>query len=321
MSSGPRFEVTSLGEMLLRLSVPPGVRLQTASRLDICPAGAETNTLAALARLGRRCGWVGGLPENPLGWFAANHLRMAGVDSTGIAWKDGRMGLFFVELSGPPRPSSVWYDRAGSCAAHMRSEDVDWEYLLSSRLLHLTGITPALSESCRELVGEAVRRAKAAAVPLSFDVNYREKLWSAADAKTVLEPLIRKADLLICGRPDAQRLFGCTGPPDEIVRQLREQTGATVVILTVGEEGALALDGEDIYREPAVPVQIIDRIGAGDALAAGVIHGWLEGNLARGLRYGVALAALALSQHGDMLVATPEDLQAVLGGSGSGVQR
>ncbi len=321
MGSEQRFDVTTLGETLLRLSVPAGVRLETARRLDLAPAGAEANVVAALARLRRRCAWVGGLPRNPLGRFAANHLRMAGVDLGRVVWTEGRMGLFFVELSGPPRPAQVLYDRTGSSAAGLGPREVDWDFLLDSRLLHLTGITPALSAACRELAAEAVRRARAAGVAVSFDVNYREKLWAAGEARATLEPLVREADLLFCSRPDAGRVFGLQGRPEQMADELRARTQADTVVLTLGEAGALALDGEGPRREEARPVRIVDRIGAGDALAAGVIHGWLENDLARGLRYGVTLAALALAQHGDMLVTSPGELDSLSKGSDPDVDR
>lgn len=314
----PRFEVTTLGETMLRLSVPAGDRLEMAHQLDVRPGGAESNVVALLARLGRRTAWCGALPESPLGRLAANHLRVAGVDLDGVVWNaDARMGLYFVEFSTPPRPTQVIYDRAASSAAHMSPATVHWDPLLDTRLIHLTGITPALSDGCRAVVQEAMVRARAAGVAVSFDINYRARLWSPQEAARVLRPLAEGVDLLFCSRGDAQRLFEIGGAPDEAVVRLAERTQAAVTIMSVGDAGALVWDGAALRRQPAVPATIIDRPGAGDALAAGVLYGWLEGDLALGLRYGVELAALALSQHGDMVVTNLAELENLLASGGA----
>jgi 2-dehydro-3-deoxygluconokinase len=256
---------------------------------------------------------VTGLPNNPLGRLAANGLRMAGVDLGGIVWDDNhRMGVYYVEFAGPPRPIQVTYDRANSCTAHLSVDHIDWSYILNTRLVHLTGITVALSTSCWSLVDEIITRAKAEGVAVSFDVNYRSKLWTAETAAATLRPMMQGVDLLFCKRADAQKLFGCTGTPEQVIQQMAEMSGARHVIVTLGEQGVLGWDGVHVLHEPAVPVQIIDRLGAGDALAAGVLHGWLAGNFAQGLRNGVVLAALALSQRGDIVVTNPQELDTLL---------
>src|SRR5215510_5543653 len=142
----PRFDVTSLGEMLLRLSVPSGQRLENASHLDVHPAGAEANVMSLLARLERKSYWVGALPQNSLGRLAANALRTAGANTEGIIWNEGgRMGTYYVEFGAPPRGIQVTYDRAHSCMSQLKPDEINWDSLLDTRLLHLTGITPALS--------------------------------------------------------------------------------------------------------------------------------------------------------------------------------
>lgn len=319
----PRFDVTALGEMLLRYSVASGKRLEAATNLDVHPAGAEANVVTLLARLERRTCWVGALAENPLGRLAAAALRIAKVNTSGVIWNpNGRMGTYYVEFGAPPRGIQVTYDRAHSCASQLRADQIDWDLLLDTRLLHLTGITPALSESCREIVTEAVTRARKRDIAVSFDVNYRQKLWSETEAAQTLLPLIRNVELLFCSRADAVRLFRCNGTMQEIARGMREQSQAHHVILTFGEEGAMLWDGTDWQHEPARPTRIMDRLGAGDALAAGVIHGWLDGDLSAGLRYGVTLAALALSQLGDMVVTNKSELLALSqGGSASALTR
>lgn len=308
----PRFDVTTIGEMLVRLSVPAGERLETAGKLDVYPAGAEANVVSLLARLNRRTLWAGALPDNPMGRLAANALRTAGVNMEGVIWREGgRMGTYYVELGVPPRGIQVTYDRTHSCAAGIQPEEIDWETLLDTRVLHLTGITPALSPSCREIVSEAMKRAKQRGVFVSFDVNYRQKLWSEADARQTLLPMIRNADLLFCSQVDAVRLFDCKGSMQEIARELLDLVQVPRLVASFGEEGALCWDGTDWRGEPARSTQIIDRLGAGDALAAGLLYGWLNADLQAGLRYGVTLAAMALSQNGDMVITTEAEMLAL----------
>lgn len=316
-----RFDVTSLGEAMLRFSVPAGTRLETAHQFDVHPAGAEANVVAALARLGRRCGWVSSLPDQALGRLVLNALRQAGVDTSAVIWSRGRIGSYYVEFAAPPRATQVIYDRADSCITHLDVDQIPWDYLLDTRLLHLTGITPPLARGCHHIVTEAVRRAREKGVPLSFDVNYRGKLWSPDAAALTLRPLLQNVDLLFCNGRDAQTLFACTGTPEEMVAQLVAQTGAAQVVMSLGEQGVIGWDGAQTHREAAWPVGIVDRIGAGDALAAGVIHGWLAGDFAAALRYGVTLAALALSQHGDMVITTREELEGLVAAAAGDVVR
>jgi len=314
----PRFDVTSIGEMLVRLSVPSGKRIENATQLDVHPAGAEANVLTLLARLERRTCWFGALPVNSLGRLALNALHTSGMDTSGICWKEnGRMGTYFVEFGEPPRGIQVTYDRANSCAAQLQVDEIDWDLLLDTRLLHLTGITPALSPSCFEIICESIRLAKERHVPVSFDINYRQKLWSETDAARILLPLMQEAELLFCSQADAGRLFHCTGSMQEVGQAMLERTKARYAVVTFAEQGALLWNGNEWQYETAHPTHIIDRLGAGDALAAGVIHGWLDQNLPAGLRYGVMLAALALTQVGDMVVTNRSELLALSRGSSS----
>ncbi|HZJ25034.1 MAG TPA: sugar kinase [Anaerolineales bacterium] len=317
-----RFDVTSFGEMLLRLSTPSGDRLEVAKHLDIFPAGAEANVLSLLARLNRKTRWAGALPRNSLGRLAANALRIAGVDTSGIIWNDlGRMGTYFVEFGAPPRGIQVTYDRAHSCITQLKPDEIDLDSLLDTRLLHLTGITPALSASCHQIILEASQQARQHGVPISFDVNYRQKLWNEADAQKTLLPLIQNIELLFCSANDAARLFNCTGSDLEISQQMLQLSHAKYVVITTGDRGALLWNGKEWLNVSSRATQIIDRLGAGDALAAGVMHGWLDNDLAAGLRYGVTLAALALSQSGDMVITNQEELLALSQSGGSFLTR
>jgi len=307
--SPPNFDVTTFGEIMLRLSVPSGQRLETAMTFNVHAAGAEVNVVSLLSRLERKTCWFGALPKNPLGRFAANHLRVAGVDPDGIIWREGgRLGTYYVEFGEAPRGIQVTYDRAYSNITSLMPDEINWDALMDTRLLHLTGITPALSISCREIIAEALRHAKAKKVPVSFDINYRQNLWTEVEARETLTEMIQEVELLFCGRLDAMRVFGCKGEALDIVKFMLELSGAKYVVITLGEQGAVLWDGTKLHHKPACPTKVIDRLGAGDALAAGVIQGWLEGDTKLGLKYGVTLAAIALSQHGDMVITTKPEL-------------
>ena len=225
----------------------------------------------------------------------------------------GRLGTYFVEFARPPRSVEVIYDRANSCAADLETARIDWAYVTGARIIHLSGITPALSQQCLALTQDARHRAQRSGVPVSFDVNYRESLWSPADARDALEPLIREAEILFCSQRDAARLFEVSGESADVARELGEITAASTVVVSSGSVGATLWRRDSGSMMIAAPrVEITDRLGAGDALAAGVIDGWLEGDVAVGLRRGVALAALALTQHGDMLLTTRSELEAIV---------
>jgi 2-dehydro-3-deoxygluconokinase len=246
-------------------------------------------------------------------------MRADAVDVSAVRRVPGeRMGTYFIEYAAPPRSIQVIYDRANSAAAHMTVDDVDWDYLLDTRVLHLTGITAALSESCYEIVSHAIRRARAAGVVVSFDVNYRAKLWDSATAGARLRPLIADADVLLCKSADAALLFGCRGAGRELMSGLGSLTRAQAIFGTFGEQGAALLTRDEFFFEPALPVQIVDRIGSGDAFAAGVLDGLLDGDtgsmqgLREGLRRGVALAAIALSQYGDRVLTSRAELNTVM---------
>lgn len=311
-----RFDVTSIGEMMLRLSVPSGKRLEATTQLDVYPAGAEANVTSLLARLERKTSWAGALPKNPLGMLAANHLRMAAVNLDNIIWKEGgRLGTYYVEFGAPPRGIQVTYDRSNSCMANLQPDELDWDSLLDTRLLHLTGITPAISSSCHEVIKIAIQKAKERNVPISFDINYRQRLWTESEARETLTPLIKGVELLFCSQADAVRLFNCKGDMQEVARSMLKLSQANHVIVTFGEQGVLLWDGKAWLHEPARQTQIIDRLGAGDALAAGIIHGWLNHDLSTGLKYGVTLAAMALSQLGDMVVTNKTELEKLSQGS------
>jgi 2-dehydro-3-deoxygluconokinase len=315
-------EVVTVGEAMLRFSVPPGKRMEAAQSLDVHVAGSEANVAVALSRLGRNVAWVSRLPEGPLGRRVAVALTGQGVNLDHVAWvPNSRLGVFYVELAVPPRRISTVYDRRDSPASQMTIENFPWPAFTGSRLVHLSGITPALSASCRELSHEIAVRARAAGAAFSLDVNYRAKLWGVDEARTCLTELATGADLLLVGREDARDIFALEGTPAAVLDGLLEQTRATNLVLTLGAEGAAYRSPDATGVVPAVPVTVVDRLGAGDAFAAGVIDGFLAGELARGVELGTAMASLVLGTTGDHLISGRAEIEEILRGSGRAVDR
>jgi 2-dehydro-3-deoxygluconokinase len=315
------YDVVTLGETMIRLTPPGYTRLEETAELELRIGGSESNVAVALARLGLKSAWVSKLPVNPLGKLVARRLQSLGVDVSHLLWSDeGRVGVYFIEPGAAPRPSRVLYDRANSAASTMRPEEMPWSLLAESRHLHLTGITPALSESCRRVVERAIELAREARLTISFDVNYRAKLWSAAEARAVLEPLLAQVNLLISTEADARLLFELTGSAEEIASALRSHFRAEVVALTSGGEGAVCCDGE-IKRAPAFQVTEVDRVGAGDAFDAGLLYGYLNGDVAYGLQFGMAMAAIKHSIPGDEFISSPDEVVALLQSTHRAIQR
>ncbi len=316
-------DVATLGEAMLRLSTPTGHRLRTAASYDVHVGGSESNVAAALARCGRQVLWVSRLPDNELGHRVAEALAATGVDIDHVHWQlGGRLGTYFVELNGAPAAPHVVYDRAGSAASELAPDDIPWDRFERARLVHLTGISAALSPTCRAATLEAARRARAGSPLLAVDVNYRHKLWAADEAARTISQLIDGADLVLCSASDAELLFGIEGPPLDVARQLADRGGNQRVVVTAGTHGAVWIDGDLSGTVDGHPqATMVDRLGAGDALAAGVIDGVLRGSLADGVRLGVSMATIAIGTAGDMYPGTAAEALRLAAGPPSRVDR
>ncbi len=312
-----RFDVTSLGSTLVRLSVPPGDRLETAPVFEVRTAGTESNTLTALSRMGKKTGWISRLTDNALGRRIAREIGSFGVDVSRVIWTDqDRNETFFVEYGANPRPTQVIYDRRHSAVANIRFEEIDLEYLLSGRILHLTGIFTALSESCAGVQRRVMAEAKRAGVKVSFDVNYRAKLWTPPQARAVLRQVMKEADIILVTREDAASVFDMSGTAEEVVSRFYREFSPELCVVTLGTEGGIAFDGRSYYTCKGYPAETIDRLGAGDCFAAGVLCGVLENSVQTGMDYASAMAALKLGLRGDYFVSDKAEVLRVLNSQG-----
>ena len=288
--------VVTAGEtMVLGVPAQPG-RLRHASGLELKIGGAESNVAIALSRLGVFAGWVGYLGDDEPGQFVLDHIRAEGVDVSGVRRPPGSTtGLYLREklVTGV----RAYYYRRGSAASTMGPRSFDPAYLKEANFLHLTGITPALSADCRSFTLWAAEEARKGGARLSFDVNYRSKLWSPQEARSFVEELLPHVDLFFAGDEEIRALWG--RDDEELLRELAGM-GPREVVLKKGEEGSVAVLGGEVLQHPAFAVLEVDPVGAGDAFVAGYLAGhlWNLGAKER-LRVANAMGALSVATLGD----------------------
>jgi 2-dehydro-3-deoxygluconokinase len=327
------YDVVTFGEAMIRLSPPNFQRLEQTRSLDLYVGGAELNVAAGVTRLGMKSTWVSKLPKNGLGYLIRNRVQEAGVDCSHVVWSDkGRAGLYFVEFGSSPRASSVLYDRAYSAISTIQPGEIDWAKVFSgSKHFHVSGITPALSASASETTVEAMKAAKKRGLTVSYDLNYRKKLWSPTDAKKIQEPMMANVDILITTEEDTNVVFGIKEKNYEAVaKKLAKTFKFKMVAITLREDlsvwrnnwTAIAYQDGKIFRDKKYEVEIVDRVGAGDAFTAGLLYGWLKlKDVEKGVQYGNAFAALKHTLPGDFNWSTQEEVEAQLKGAGLRISR
>ena len=286
------------------------VRLELAPSLAAGVGGSELNVAVLAARLGVTSRWVSRLPDNALGRMIGARAREQGVDAH-VEWTaDARAGLYFVELDAGSRARNVLYDRAGSAISKVAPGSIDWASIFAgARWYHVSGITPALSDGAAKVTAESLIAAKRAGLTVSYDLNYRSKLWSATQACAAQEPLLEHVDLLITTAEDARVVFGL-GAESHDTLQKRFDLSAVVITLGEGPHAATALADGKMHTAPRYEVEVVDRIGAGDAFSGGLIVSRLE---QRGwddaLRFAAATAALKHTIPGDFCLVTRTDVE------------
>lgn len=288
-------DVVTLGEPLIVLRAPPYSTLENSRVLELLVGGSEANVAVGVARLGMKSAMIGKVVNNPFGRTFVNTIRGFGVDVSGIVLaSEGKTAFMFVELGAHPRPSRTIYDRKGSVTSTLQSSEVNWSLVRRAKVLHLTGITLALSEQCVRVVTKAIEEAKSAGTRISFDVNYRSEMWAKEEAARVLEKVLTSVDVLTITQKDAQILFDLKGRPRQILGKLKERFRSDVVTLTLGEMGAISYQKEfRVGRR--YEVSRLNRYGAGDSFVAGFLYGYLNEGVQMGLDYGSAMAAIKLT--------------------------
>ena len=328
-------KLLAFGEVMLRLSPPGRELLLQTPRLDVWVAGAEANVVTQLARLGHQVGMATVVPDNDLGRAALTTLRSHGVDTATVQFGGHRMGLYFVTSGAGLRATEVIYDRAGSAFAEAPVAAWDWDRLLDGvDRLHLSGITPALGPVPAQSAAAAARAATERGIAVSFDGNWRGKLWERwdSDPRVILTGLVEHADLMFGNHRDIALLLGSDdfgGGGEDRRRAAAEAAFAAFPRLRTIASTARTVEHVDLHRlsaridtreghvqtDEVVLAGIVDRIGGGDAFAAGVLHALRQDrSIEDAARAGLALAALKHSLPGDASLFRQADLDAYLAG-------
>ena len=233
-----------------------------------------------------------------------------------------RRVLYYLEPGVEPRPTRLIYDRADSAFTTLRLAEIDSDYLTKARLVHLSGITPALGQTIDALTHQIIDLVRKSGTLVSFDVNYRSKLWPPAMAKKVLTPIVEKIDVLICSLNDAATVFDFRSPDaEEVAKGLQREYHNQMVVLTMADKGALAFDGQNTWYQDAYPAGNVDRIGRGDSFSAGFLYGYLQDGAPAGLEYGNAMAALNQTLKGDFFWCGKENVEQLIAGRSKQLDR
>jgi 2-dehydro-3-deoxygluconokinase len=342
-----RKKTVTFGELLLRLSPPGHERLLQSPRLKATFGGGEANVAVSLARFGAASHFVTRLPENAIGDAALRALRGEGVGVDFIQRGGERVGIYFAETGASQRASLVVYDRAHSAVSELAAASIAWpEVLHGAAWFHTTGITPALGSGPAACTQAALAAARAAGATVSMDLNYRRKLWSEAEARRTMRPLMSHVHLVIANEEDLQSVLGVPVAQTDVTQSRLDidayraaaarvvaDYGIKQVAITLRESisasdngwSALLYDGPSrtLHRGPRYVLRLVDRIGGGDSFAAGLIYALLEGRAPEAaLRFAVAASALKHTIPGDFNRVSVAEVERLAAGDESGrVQR
>ena len=336
-------KVVSFGEIMLRLSPDGYYKLFQKPELNTSFCGAEANVAVALSNFGDEAEFVTALPDNDIGRAACRELMRYGVKTDNIVYTGDRLGIFFAEKGASQRPSKVIYDRKNSAIALAEPSSFDWEKIFDGAdWFHITGITPALSDSLAKISVDAVKAAKKAGLTVSCDINYRSKLWRAQKARPVMTEIMKYVDVCIGNEEDAEIVFGIKAGITDVTKGQLDTDGYKKSLQTVAETfgckivaysqrksysasdngwSGIIYDDEkkQVYTSAQYDIRITDRIGGGDAFASGLIYA-LHNNISPANAIETAAAAGCLDQtlEGDFCLFGINDVLDLAGGNSSG---
>ncbi|MGZ9583340.1 PfkB family carbohydrate kinase [Paenibacillus marinisediminis] len=335
--------IVAFGELMLRLSPPAYQRFPGSQSYDVHFGGSEANVATALSRWGLPASYVTKVPADALGDSAVQALRSAGIDTSYIVQGKGRLGIYYLEQGYSIRPSKVIYDRANSAVSLAQVEEFEIDRALEgASLFHVSGITLGISEHARKIAKAFIAAAKRKGIPVSFDVNYRSKLWTLEEARAGMLDILDSVDVLFAGHLDMTNLLRIepdfefvTGEEAAYIEHLYRKFMARypqiqLMACSIREmisssrnryQGVL-FDGQVLYRSKAYDLDIIDRVGTGDAYAAGVLFAYLTGReFAYAVEYGAAAAAIKHTMPGDALIAAVAEVEDTFNTEGYKIQR
>lgn len=310
------FDLLALGELLLRLSPPNNERIVRGETFEKQVGGAELNVVTGVSLLGLRTGIISKLPANEVGTFVKNRVRFNGVSDDFLVYEDSktaRLGVYYYENGAYPRKPGIVYDRMYTTINQICIEDYSEQLYASTRCFHTTGITLALSKQARETAIEMIKRFKENGALISFDVNFRANLWTGKEAKECIEQILPFVDVFFCSEDTARLTFEKEGDVKQIMKSFTKDYPISIVCSTqrivhspkVHTFGSIIYNAsEDAYyeEEPYHNIEVIDRIGSGDAYISGVLYGLLSSHMdcRKALTYGNATGSVKNTIPGDM---------------------
>ena len=322
------FDLLALGEILLRLSPPNNERIVRGDVFEKQVGGAELNVVSGVSLMGLRSGIISRIPDSSIGVYAKNKLRFCGVSDDYLVYddsKDARLGIYYYENGAYPRKPGVVYDRQNSSMTKLKIEDIPENIYGSTRCFHTSGITLALSEDCRKTGVEMIKRFKAAGALISFDVNFRLNLWCGEEARKCIEGILPYVDIFFCSEDTARLTFGKEGTAREIMKSFAADYPISMIASTqrtvhspkVHSFTSLIYDAKaDVFYEekPYENIEVVDRIGSGDAYCAGALFGLLKenGSCEKALVYGNACSAAKCTICGDMPSLNLEEIDNII---------
>jgi 2-dehydro-3-deoxygluconokinase len=324
---GKEFAVIGIGEVLLRLSPPNKERILAGEVFEKRAGGSELNVVSGISLLGLRTGIITKLPNNEMGKFIKNRIRYSGVSDDYVIYdstKKARLGLYYYESGAAPRKPTVVYDRENSSFSALTKNEISSEVFQKTAVFHFSGITLALSKSVREVIQDAIPKIKANGGLISFDVNYRATLWDEDEARKEIEKLLPFIDLMFISEETLRKMFGRTGTLDDIQKSFANDHGCQLVATTkrtvlsptrhTWDSQIYSRIEDRFYREEPYPeIEVVDRIGSGDAYLAGVLFGLLNfKDFQKALEFGNAMAAIKNTIPGDMPVSDFNEISKVI---------
>lgn len=328
MENERNFDLLTLGQLLLRLSPPNNERLSRGDTFVKQVGGAELNVAVGVALLGLHTGIISKIPEHDMGSFMKSKIRSYGVSDDYFLYDSSpsaRVGIYYYENGAYPRKPKVIYDRANSSFYSLKIDEVPERVFSDTRCFHTTGITLALSQNLRETTMELIKRFKKAGTLVSFDVNFRANLWTGEEARECIEQILPYVDVFFCSEDTARLTFKKTGTAREMMKSFAEEYPISIIASTQRVVhspkrhtfGSVIYDAKnDIYyeEEPYRDIEVVDRIGSGDAYISGALYGLLANNFdcAKAVQYGNATSAVKNTIPGDLPSSDLEEIENII---------
>ncbi len=319
------FDLIGMGEVMLRLSPPGKEKISQSETFEKNAGGSELNVVSGAAMLGLRSAIITKLPKSKMGHFIRNKIRYGNVSDDHIVYDSepgNRLGIYYYESGAYPRKSSCIYDRAGSSMCSLRLDEIDPAVYDQAKIFHISSITLALDPELRQVAIEVIKKFKETGTLISFDVNYRATLWSEEEAKEVIEDIFPYVDLLFVSEETSRRMLRRTGTLEDIMRGYSNDYGCRLVATTRREvvsptrhnfNSKILFEGEFYEENPYNEIEVIDRIGSGDAYLAGVLYGLVKDrDIKRALEVGNALSAVKNTVQGDMSASSIDEIRQVI---------